>query len=61
MKRYILFAYAEWEAFGGTNDFKNDFDSVEEAIEYALSNCGYCDKLQVLDLKTGQIREMEID
>lgn len=32
MKRYLLFSYYMYEPYGGWNDFRDSYDSKEEAI-----------------------------
>jgi hypothetical protein len=34
MNRYLLFAYEEFQIFGGWNDFINSFTTIEAAIEH---------------------------
>ena len=54
MKRYLLFAWDHYEAFGGWNDFFGDFDSVNEAKEFADSNeriQNYCDSAEIIDTR----------
>lgn len=36
MKRYLLFAYDQYYPRGGWGDFKDSFDSLEEAFAYGL-------------------------
>ena len=38
MKRYLLFAGYDYYPSGGMDDFKNDFDTIDEAIQYAKAN-----------------------
>lgn len=35
MKRFLLFAYADYYPSGGMNDFVKDFDSIEELKKWA--------------------------
>lgn len=50
MKRYLLFAWCEWDREGGLDNLVGDFDSVEEAREIL----SYYDIAKVLDTKTGE-------
>ena len=38
MKRYLLFAGYDYYPSGGMGDFKNDFDTIDEAMQYAKAN-----------------------
>ena len=53
MKRYLLFGFDTYYPSGGWNDFLADFDTTEEAIEYALTMRR--DWFHVIDGTTGQI------
>jgi hypothetical protein len=58
MKRYALFAGMQYEPRGGWGDYIDSFDTKEEAVgHYAsvLSDQGWCDWFQVVDLTTGTI------
>ena len=35
MKKFILFQWGAYDAFGGLNDIKGDYDTLEEAIAAA--------------------------
>lgn len=54
MKRYALFVGDEYYPSRAWHDFKNSFDTVEEALEYR-SQCRSWDWYQVVDLHTGVI------
>lgn len=37
MRDYLLFAGHDYEAMGGMNDFVGDFDSVQNAVDYFVT------------------------
>lgn len=41
VKRFIVFAWAEFEASGGWNDVEGWFDTFDEAIAYVRSNLAW--------------------
>lgn len=47
MKRYLLFAFYEHYPAGGFNDFRGDFDTVEEV--HAAFVASSCDDLHIVD------------
>lgn len=50
MKRYLCFAFEEYYPEGGMNDFRKDFDDIEEAKEWFYEPVGLSIfKLQVYD------------
>lgn len=51
MKRYLVFLYGAYYPMGGMYDFEKDFDTLEEAIEYAETHGGYG---HVWDIKEGK-------
>lgn len=38
MKKFILFQWDNYEAFGGLRDMRGDYDSLEEAKQVAKKN-----------------------
>jgi hypothetical protein len=38
LKRFLLFAGMIYYPYGGWKDFKQDFDTLEEAQDYVLAN-----------------------
>lgn len=51
MKRYLVFAFDDYDASGGMNDFKEDFDCLESACEEL--------KKQVTDGYSGHVWDSE--
>lgn len=56
MKRYAIFSWLPYEAFGGWNDFQESHETVDAARAVAVADT-YCTKWQIVDLTTGQIVE----
>lgn len=54
MKRYLAFAYIKYDAFGGMEDFKEDFDDADKAREYLIRNFKKCSVLVVFDMQRGR-------
>lgn len=54
MKRYALFSWRAYEAGGGWNEFRDTYDSVEDARAAAIADT-YCNRWQIIDLSRGQI------
>lgn len=52
MKRYLVFAYADYYPAGGWGDFQKAFGFRQEAIDYADSLKGYSGGIEVVDLET---------
>lgn len=55
MKRYLLFTGYDYYPDGGWSDFKESFDSLEEAIAASQKSPYYCDWNQVVDTETMEI------
>ena len=56
MKRYLLFSCGSWEAQGGWCDFRNDFNTIEEAEKFLKSlKPYYQEEWHIVDLEIGQI------
>lgn len=56
MKRYWLFAYPDYYPSGGMGDCRGDFETIEEAMQYATDNELNClDNCDVIDSQTGEI------
>lgn len=58
MRRYLLFAFAQYYPCGGWSDFEGSFDTVEEARQHALQSpawkLGEVDDYHVIDGQTGE-------
>ena len=56
MKQFLLFAGDHFYPSGGWGDFKNSFDTVEEAQEGAADElAGNSDWWQIVDITTGKV------
>jgi len=49
MKRYFLFGFDNLYPSGGMNDFKGDFDSIEEGIRFVREQELKSDNYEILD------------
>ena len=52
MKRYLLFAWPNYEASGGWRDFCGSYNTIKEAQDYYKSRddlVKYCDSGQIVD------------
>ena len=54
MKKFILFQWGAYDAFGGLNDIKGDFDTLEEAVAAAQAT-KYWDTSEVVDRDTWSV------
>ncbi len=55
MKRYLVFAFDFYYPIGGWDDFKKDFDTTTEALDYISANLKEYDDQQIVDTKTKEI------
>lgn len=55
MKRYLLFAGNYFYPLGGWNDFVGDYDTIEEALQYAVKEWWH-----IVDSHTKSIIKMGI-
>jgi len=53
MKRFLLFAYYENYPNGGAEDFKNSFETLEEAYQSGMEYG--CDYINIIDIVSGHI------
>lgn len=63
MKRFLLFSYDYYCPSGGCGDFREDFDSHDDAMEYIKDNdnkFGY-DVYEVVDTITKEVKKYEWD
>lgn len=63
MKRFLLFSYDYYYPSGGWDDFREDFDSHDGAMEYIKDNdnkFGY-DVYEVVDTITKEVKKYEWD
>jgi len=63
MKRFLLFSYDYYYPSGGWDDFREDFDSHDDAMEYIKDNdnkFGY-DVYEVVDTITKEVKKYEWD
>lgn len=51
MKRYLVFTYSTYDASGGWNDFRSDFDTLDGAVEFVESSTR--DYYDIVDITTG--------
>lgn len=54
MKRYLLFAWDQYYPMGGFNDFVNDFETEEEALERWNMLSESRDYGMIVDINTGK-------
>lgn len=57
MKRYLIFAWYHYEAYGGFNDLKDQADSLEEAKTKAKELATGYDEVEIIDSNTGKEAE----
>ena len=64
VKRFVVFCWHDYEAYGGWGDFAGDFSYKKRAIEFAKEKVNekfrVCwDFAQIVDLNTGIVLELE--
>ncbi|MHA1952441.1 MAG: hypothetical protein ACW96U_00655 [Candidatus Heimdallarchaeaceae archaeon] len=57
MKQFMVFAWWDYEACGGMNDFKDSFDTYQEALDYVESITEYnydwrYDRAEIINKRT---------
>lgn len=52
MKRYLLFAGLKYYPYGGWEDYKGEFDSIDEAEKYVQKHFEDCNWFHIVDIET---------